>query len=88
MPDPWPSDYGPPPSAIPEHIRGLVRSGDIEYALEVTLFATLDRGEEALEPYQRAGRPATAEEGERRFLLAAQAAGEELDRLALTVAEG
>jgi hypothetical protein len=69
-------------------VRSLVRQGHVGHALETALSAALANGKAALEPYVRAGPPATADEGARRFLLAVQAAAEELDRLALAVVEG
>lgn len=69
-------------------MRSLVRQGHIEHALETALSSALVRGKAALEPYVTAGQPATPEEAARRFLLAVQAVAEELERLALAVAEG
>ena len=83
----------PPPDAAGltlARVRGLLaRGGDVGYVLEVALAAALAKGQAALDRYRwGADVPATAEEARRRFLEALQAAEEELDRIALGVAEG
>ena len=87
-----PGDPVPPPPPDPaalalSHVRSLVRQGHIEHAPETALSFALVRGKAALLPYATAGQPATPGEAARRFLLAAQAVGEQLERLAPAVAE-
>ena len=71
-----------------DRVRGLLRhADDVGHVLEMALAAALAKGQATLDPRWRQA-PPTAEEAARQFLLAAQAAGEELDRLCLAVAEG
>jgi hypothetical protein len=83
----------PPPRRDPDavtldRVRELLRhGGDVGYVLEVARSAALAKGKAALDPRWTEGRPAQ-EKAARQFLLAVQAAAEELDRLAQAVAEG
>jgi hypothetical protein len=85
-PPPW--NATEPPHVTLARVRGLLRRGDVPYALEVALAGAGSKGQAARERYWRQGRPATAEEAARRLLEAVQAARAELDRLSLAVAEG
>jgi hypothetical protein len=81
----------PAPAVVAfDRVRALARQGHDGHALEVALSAALAKGRVALEPHRRAeaGPPATADESVRQFLQAIQAAAEELDGIALAVAEG
>jgi hypothetical protein len=66
----------------------LVRQGDPGSALEDALASAKREGMATLDQCSTAGAPATADDAASRFLEAVRAAGEELDRLALAVAEG
>jgi hypothetical protein len=76
-----------PAKAVIDHIRALLSTGHVEHAVETALCSALARGKVALIGRRSPGDSAATGEAPRRLLEAVQAAGEELDRLALAVAE-
>jgi hypothetical protein len=91
-----PDDIGlplPPPAPDPAvlalaNVRSLIHQGHVADALETAMRSALVKGKAAVEQYNRAAQPATADAAARQFLQAIQAVAEELERLALAVAEG
>jgi hypothetical protein len=77
----------PTPDRPLDNARALVHGRHVRHALETALAAAGRKGVAALERQGRWDGQVTPEESARRFLEAVQAAGEELDRLALAVAE-
>jgi hypothetical protein len=89
-PRPLPPPLPDPAELALANVLSLALRGDgpdARYALEHTLASAKRKGTAWLERYHDFGRPVSREEWARRFLEAAQVAREELDRLALAVAE-
>jgi hypothetical protein len=70
-----------------QNVLALALRGDGRYALEHALASAKRKGLARLDRHHDWGRPVPPEEWARRFLEAVQVAREELDRLALAVAE-
>jgi hypothetical protein len=75
------------PELALRNVLSLVRQGHVHHTLEHALSAAGKSAVAALDKYRSWDGPMTPEKATQRFLEAVQAAREELDRLALAVAE-